>query len=150
MRSLGDIEISVRSTARVAGPKLLEYEWLACGDEDFPAAHHHLTVVSPPTADPLRFLSSGSATPPPLEPACGWPVEWTTETWPVLIRPTTPAGRRLGAGRTRAGLKLIECGLDGNGRKVIEHSVIVRADRRRNGASIQLSDVSLLGNRWRR
>lgn len=134
---------SMRSTG--AGERCLEYQWVSAGHEDVPAADHRLTVVRPVSTDPLRFLGRLGDSGPQLESAHGWPVQWTAETWPAVLRREDPVGRRLGVDYMSAGLRLVERGVDVLGQTVIEHRATVRADRFAPGTPIDLASVSLHG-----
>jgi hypothetical protein len=105
----------------------LEYQWASMAAELAPA-DHRLTVLCPASTNPARFLQPGPECDSALDRARGWPVTWTVETWPVILKPDSPIGRRLAVQQLLPGLTMIESGLDASGRPVIEHHVTIRAD----------------------
>jgi len=120
----------------------LEYRWSSEGS-GLSGADHRLIVVCPASTDPARFVDASPEDGPPLERARGWPVEWTVETYPAILRPGTPEGRRLGVQQICPGLVLAESGLDADGVPVIKHQVTLRADDAVSPA--MLDRLSLLG-----
>jgi hypothetical protein len=137
-----DISLTACSTtSNAAGARCLEYQWVSASKEEAPAADHRLTVVCPASTDPTRFLGAGRG--PQIEGARGWPVRWTAEIWPVVLRHCEPVGRRLGVDYMSAGLRLVECGLDVEGEVVIEHRATVRADQFPADRPIDLGSASV-------
>lgn len=108
-----------------------------------PAAHHHVLVILPAALDP-RWPALQRAWQNRLRyAAAGWPVRWTIEDLPTLIRPDTHAGRSLEVRTMQPGLLLIERGLDGDGRIAVEHRATVSSESGHDVA-VDLADYSIL------
>jgi hypothetical protein len=125
---ISDVSIGVVGQADQDGEPMLEYRWLARGPDGAPVADHRLTLLEREWfADSASFARAVGLGTSPLDAATGWPARWTAETWPIVLRASAPAGRRLGVATLRPGLVLIERGIDAEGAGVVEHEVVMIA-----------------------
>jgi hypothetical protein len=123
---ISDVTIGVVSRNEESEEPVLEYRWLARGADGAPVAHHRLRLLEREWfADSASFARAVAGGTPPVAAATGWPARWTAETRPAIVRPDAPDGRRLDLTTLRAGLRLIERGLDADGAPVIEHEAVI-------------------------
>jgi hypothetical protein len=110
-------------------PRTLTRHWTARDEDGTPIAHRCLEIAS-------ALLSSSLPAWSPA-PCLSWlravtdkhGLDWSSATWPTLIRPHSPSGRALGAGSVEAGLLLIQRASDPGGSTVVVFETTMRARR---------------------
>jgi hypothetical protein len=94
----------------------LEYSWVSPRSRGLPPCDHRLAVV--------------------MERPYGGELRWSSQVWPALIWPPSPCS-------PAPAIRLIECAVDGHGRRVIEHEATIRVEAA--ARAVDLAHVSLGG-----
>jgi hypothetical protein len=126
----------------VRAPETLTREWTARDRDGTPLAHQRLELApalasSPELSSPAPCLCALRAATGDLE------LDWSSSTWPTLIRPATQPGSALGVDAIEPGLLIVERA-SGEAGEVLVHLEATVPARRASAAVLESLSVARL------